>query len=324
MKIPGSVRALYSSKIDLYKNLQVKVDERINSQKRSKWHYESRVKKEQSFALKIETGRIKNLDMIEDFFACTIVVENQNEIALAIQYVEKKFDFRIEYRRPYSNSVAYKPPDSFRFDDLRLYVTWQDRPGVRPSVLQGILFEIQIKTYLQHAWVIATHDLVYKSDAASWPKKRIAFQIKAMLEHAEVAISEANHLSKNQSIKKTDKTTQNLDRLIKTIKYYWDDSKLPKDLFRLAENVSAVMRALKISHATLSIILHSEYWLGRGAKIHNLSPYCCIVQSIINSETKKTKKFLKKKKSKVKILITEEMDIPNKIRVSKSKNLLFV
>ena len=53
-----------------------------------------------------------------------------------------------------------------------------------------MIFEVQIKTILQHAWSIATHDLIYKTDTVSWPKERIAFQVKAMLEHAEIAIAE--------------------------------------------------------------------------------------------------------------------------------------
>ncbi len=47
---------------------------------------------------------------------------------------------------------------------------------------------------MQHAWGLATHDLIYKADEINWPKERIAFQIKAMLEQAEVTISGVNNL----------------------------------------------------------------------------------------------------------------------------------
>ena len=194
MKVQGSVRELYSSHKEQYDLLKARVDKKIVALKRARWHYESRIKPEESFALKIETGRCKNPRMLEDFLACTIVVENQKEIETAIKLVNE-CNFKIKYRRPTSEQVTFKRSNSFPFDDLRLYVEWQDDPTERPLGLSGLLFEIQIKTYLQHAWAIATHDLVYKTDSVSWPKERIAYQVKAMLEHAEVSITKAEELA---------------------------------------------------------------------------------------------------------------------------------
>ena len=62
---------------------------------------------------------------------------------------------------------------------------------------------MQVKTFLQHAWGIATHDLIYKTDDVSWSRQRIAYQIKAMLEHAEMSIQEAGRLAEAVALSKT-------------------------------------------------------------------------------------------------------------------------
>src|SRR5208337_1144238 len=166
MKIPQSIRLLYSELLEKNIILKDKVDEKIKSSKDERWHYESRLKIMESFALKIETGRIHSPKELEDFFACTIVVENKSAIQKAEDIILN--NFVLKERRPRSENSTHKKSDSFPFDDLRLYVKWKDDPALRPTGVDGMLFEVQIKTFLQHAWSIATHDLIYKSDSVSW------------------------------------------------------------------------------------------------------------------------------------------------------------
>src|SRR5215510_4807699 len=187
MKIPNAVRQMYNELIDIYKRLQTYVDEILEpGAKERRWYYESRIKSELSVALKLETGRVTNPRSIEDFFACTLVVRNTKEIEEAEELIEKTFS--IQYRRPRENHRTHKESFSFPFDDLRMYVRLKEDVRLPPTDLEKIIFEIQTKTFLQHAWSIATHDLFYKTDEVSWSKERIAYQIKAMLEHAELSI----------------------------------------------------------------------------------------------------------------------------------------
>jgi ppGpp synthetase/RelA/SpoT-type nucleotidyltranferase len=170
MKIPASIRELHADQYEINMRLKVKVDDRIKGLKHESWHYESRVKKEQSFALKVETGRVANPAAMEDFFACTLVVRNGTEIDQAEKLIMENFVFC--GRKLEVDNQTHKSPDAFPFDDLRLYVEWRDDPDLPPSGVVGIRFEVQIKTFLQHAWAIATHNLVYKSDTVSWSKQR--------------------------------------------------------------------------------------------------------------------------------------------------------
>jgi hypothetical protein len=73
MKVPASIRKLYEEQLEVNQRLKLKVDERIKNLRAERWHYESRLKQEQSFALKVESGRVPNPAALEDFFACTLV-----------------------------------------------------------------------------------------------------------------------------------------------------------------------------------------------------------------------------------------------------------
>lgn len=326
MKISKSLRDSHSKQSEQYEQLKGLVDKAINMLKDRRWHYESRVKGLESYALKVETGRVNNPNQVEDFFACTLVVENLDSISKAESLIKKRFKFF--KRRPERNNFTSKPPDSFRFDDIRLYVKWKDDPANRPSGLDGLLFEVQIKTFLGHAWSIATHDLIYKTDEKSWPKERIAFHIKAMLEHAEISIQEAKTLAKSTSMDKTDKLSSCISKIIKLINKLWSPVLLPHDKKRLAENINNLIRNVGIDLKTLQSILIKEEELGKGPKTLNLSPYTTIIQSLFNQEPEKMKRYLtesdkardKKRDNKFKVYLPKELELPPSINSAHFKN----
>jgi len=308
MKIPLSIRRDYDEQLDKIIRLQKFVDDSIRAAKKPNWHYESRIKSKESFALKIETGRFPDPKELEDFFACMLVVENSKSLVEAEDMIKSKFDF-IE-RRPSSDKKTQKKAECFIFDDLRLYVRWKDDPVLPPTGINGALFEIQIKTFLQHAWSIATHDLIYKSDTVDWAKERVAFQIKAMLEHAEMSIQEVEKISKSNLVNKIDKKTGKIIKILKLLNEYWKRQDLPNDLVRLAANVLYLLESFNITISKLNSVLQIETNENRGAKILNLSPYGCILQSILNQESEKVKKTIENKTSKHSIFFPEEVELP--------------
>ena len=147
MKVVYSITNLYNKQLDINQKLAKTVDGLIQSIKSKRWHYESRIKDLESYALKLETGRFPDPNKLEDFFACMIVVENTLEIKNAINLLKKHL--RIQYRRPVDERITNKNSDSFIFDDLRLYVTLKSTSARAKGPLNDILFELQIKTFLR-------------------------------------------------------------------------------------------------------------------------------------------------------------------------------
>ena len=310
MKIIGSIRRCYLSQYGVNIKLKDNIDSIITNAKEDAWHYFSRIKSQESYALKIETGRVVDLKHLDDFFACTIVVENNSEIKKAIELVNRFFD--IVSRRPRTENFTQKSPDSFPYDNLRLYVKLKYDEGLAPEFpsnkLSDILFEIQIKTFLQHAWDVSTHDLIYKGDEISWPKRRIAYQTKAMLEQAEISIYEIDKIKKSNMLAKRDKKTTQLNKVKKFLTNNWSQDNLPNDLIRLSESVNFFLEQLKINTAKLQRLLNAESNDGRGTKTLNLSPYFIIVQTIINRDPELIRNFLSDKVSPSRIVIPIEID----------------
>lgn len=309
MKIPASIRALYAEQKEPNERLQAKVDEILGPiARRNRWHYESRIKLEPSVALKVESGRVSDPKRVEDFFACTIVVRNLSEIGQAERVICDTFS--LEERRPRRADRTHKNPDSFPFDDLRLYVHWKDDPALPETGLESIRFEVQIKTFLQHAWGIATHDLVYKTDDVDWSRERIAFQIKAMLEHAEISIQEAGRLAETAALAKTHRTTQDLKEIITFLRDVWAAEFLPADLRRLAENTKTLMQLADIRMDRLRQLIEVEKRRNKGELPLNVSPYGIIVQALAWGEEDKLKAGLIDNRRREKLLVTSEMELP--------------
>ncbi|WP_316824720.1 hypothetical protein [Pedobacter miscanthi] len=309
MKILNSVSALYnkiSPEADLLKK---EVDRIVDSFRHPRWYYFSRVKSKESFALKLETGRIADPKNLEDFFAATIVVQNLAEIRLVYSEIEKEFE--IVYRKPKTDNETSKEATNFPFDDLRLYLKIKTPDYMPQSSLNGNIFEMQIKTFLQHAWSISTHDLVYKADNISWAKTRVAFQIKAMLEQAELAISGAEHLSLLPELAKEDKKTLELKKVLGFLTKNFQREQLPTDLLRLSQITSDLLKNFKISIEELESLLVDENARGRGVNTLDLSPYAIMVSTIKNGDIIKFKNALKKS-NRIKtdfIFIPREIDM---------------
>lgn len=279
----------------------------MNSLKKPSWHYLKRIKELESFALKIETGRFDTKNIFEDFFACTLVVENSLEIHNALERIEKYFI--IEERKPDNEHITNKFPESFPYDDLRLYAKIRPVRGMPLTPLHDIRFEIQIKTFLQHAWTLATHDLIYKGEEISWAKQRVAYQIKAMLEHAEMSIHEIDKIKESDMIAKENDVIERLKQTKDFLLKNWSIDQLPKDHMRISQNISNLMTKLKLSPDEIQEFLDVETKSGRGRDLMDLSPYSIIIQSIINQKPEKLESFCSNKYPKGKVVIPSEIDI---------------
>lgn len=309
MKIAQDVRTLYSQREPTFRRLATDVEGWLRSRvERNEWFYRGRVKQLESFALKLETGRISQPEICEDFFGCTLIVRTSAEIMDAEELITSRY--HLVERRPSDDGTTYKASSSFVFDDLRLYVQQPSSSTGRNQDLDGLLFEVQIKTILQEAWSVATHDLIYKSDSVSWPRERIAFQVKAMLEHAEIAISEAHNLASARSLAKQDRGTTEIVQTIDVITSVWPADQLPRDRKRLAENVAGLMRLCAKGAKNLKEIIDAER-TRIGLIPSNLSPYAFIVQALANNNEISLQKALEHPRNRRSIFIHAGMDLPS-------------
>jgi len=308
MKVNARIRQLHTECAEKFNRLAKEVREIIKPQvEANNWFFTERVKELPSFAMKLETGRVKDPLEMEDFYGCTIIVPSLGRIQEAEALVND--NFKLKERRPKRDEHTHKKPSAFEFDDLRLYAYRRELISGSHEDLNGLVFEIQIKTILQHAWGRATHDTIYKSNAVSWPKERIAYQIKAMLEHAEVSISEAELLAKSLSIAKNDTRTNNMAEIIRQIESFWPEAAWPDDRKRLAENILSLIEVVGIDPSQLIKFLEAEKARNRVIPL-NLSPYAFTLQALAQSPELTFETNFNKPKNKVRILIHRDMDLP--------------
>lgn len=322
MKIPLSIREAYDAQIDLNRRLQEVVDGILKNLKRPRWHYESRIKELESFAVKVEAGRARNPKAIEDFFACALVVPNSTELKQAETIIRGSFD--VKYQRPRDPAETSKEATAFPFDDLRLYVTRKNPGALPPTPLDQVVFEIQIKTFLQHAWWIATHELNYKTDEVRWSKDRIAAHLKAMIEHAELSIQEAAALSDSEMLSKTDGPTRILVEIIGVLKAHWAREDLPGNIRGLAQAVQPILTALQMRSSDLNDLLNVEKVAGNGSFDLNLSPYGVIVQGLLRHKMAECSALLADPNVRVRIVVSREIQLPAGLEVSGLRNVIML
>lgn len=308
MKITRSVRALYDECDALYQRLAADVNERLKPRAEQKqWFFISRVKQLESYALKLETGRVSDPRRTEDFFACTIVVPTLGQIEEAERLVTGIYPLKT--RRPPDDTKTSKQASNFQFDDLRLYVQQPESTTGRDADLDGLPFEVQVKTILQHAWGVATHDLIYKSDRVSWPRERIAYQVKAMLEHAEIAIAQAEKLADAPGVAKVDQFTADTALLLHELNAKWSEDQLPKDRKRLADTILQLLRLCGKKADQFTQIIDAEQ-KRLSVLPADLSPYAFTVQALANARDVDLQKKLAESRNRTSIFVHENMELP--------------
>lgn len=207
-----------------------------------------RVKTIESAAEKIETGRYKAFADLDDLVAFTLVIPNLPLEDEAIEYCKRIF--RIDEVK--KRAAAQKSPELFRFDSTRLYGFINRPEGAEDAghvSIFGIRFEIQIRTAFEHAWIVSTHPLTYKSDVIDWKRFRLAAQIKAASEQLDLSIVRFEQLAAAISespwpaLEERRAVIALVERLLgdKVI----PSEAAPKDMSRFAENLVSLLRASK-------------------------------------------------------------------------------
>ncbi|MBK1667195.1 hypothetical protein CKO28_03950 [Rhodovibrio sodomensis] len=306
MKVARSIRVLHEDNRATFERLGAFVGEYLGKVCNDKgWFFSQRVKTLESFALKFETGRFSKERIFEDFYVCTIIVPTLLDIDQAEDVVDGKFE-QVE-RRPRDDQHTAKNSSDFRFDSLRKYVRKKPADTGRGEDIDGLIFEVQIKSILEHAWSLATHDLIYKTNSVSWPKERIAYQVKATLEHADVSIAEAEKLSRSPSVAKRNKDTEEMLSIIELCEDIWPLESLPEDRRRLGENIRNLKRIASIGNDVLGEVVREEIRRS-GILPKNLSPYSFVVQALLHSRRFNFIEMVRR--SRRQVIIHSEMELP--------------
>jgi ppGpp synthetase/RelA/SpoT-type nucleotidyltranferase len=139
-----------------------------------------------SLAEKLDGGRVRAWSDLDDLYACRIVVPTAPHEDGVVRKLDASFQ-RAGFR---NRSDSRKAPDVFRFDGARWYGRLREETsaGRQPGVGEQ-LFEVQVVTAFEYAWIAVTHDLVYKGDDVDWRRLRLAAQLKAAVEQIEVLIA---------------------------------------------------------------------------------------------------------------------------------------
>ncbi len=146
----------------------------------------SRIKQPASLAEKVETGRYSKWSEVDDLFACAIVIPTVADETAVLEFL--RLSFREVVTRGRGSSL--KDPSAFRFDSTRFVATL--RPTLDPEppdALSRQTFEVQVRTAFEHAWSVATHNLVYKGETIDWRRLRLMAQLKAATEQLDQLIT---------------------------------------------------------------------------------------------------------------------------------------
>jgi ppGpp synthetase/RelA/SpoT-type nucleotidyltranferase len=186
MPEPESVRQAFARVEPIIADAQRYVRETLEPYARShNYLFVDRRKRVDSLSEKLESGRYGRWSELDDLYACTIVVPVSRHEDAVVRKLDASFE-RITVR---SRAEAKKAPDVFRFDGLRWYGTLRAEAAMsRQPGVERFMFEVQVITAFEFAWITVTHDLVYKADNVDWRRQRLAAQLKAAVEQIEVII----------------------------------------------------------------------------------------------------------------------------------------
>lgn len=157
----------FDNDIDLYKSLSVAVESLISilieSENIISHSITSRVKDRNSLSKKIDKkGSYNSIQEITDIVGLRIITNYSDEVDKIAEVIEKEFSIDTE------NSIDKRASlDSDRFGYLSLHYIVKLNPErcklVEYKRFNGIKFEIQIRSILQHTWAEIEHDIGYKA-----------------------------------------------------------------------------------------------------------------------------------------------------------------
>lgn len=191
----------YSQKRPLYELLSKKVrdliDEVLHSEKINYASIEFRAKTIESFKRKLEKGITFKPEEMQDLAGIRIIGYVKSDIEKTTEIVKKLFE--IDENRSMDKS-AILGTDKVGYRSIHLIAKYpkERTKWIEYKQFEGLYFEIQIRTILQHAWAEIQHDRNYKFSGIL--PKEIQRRFSLLSGHLELADNEFDSIS--QAIEK--------------------------------------------------------------------------------------------------------------------------
>ena len=262
MIVPQQIKNLYNNDLTNINETAKKVKETLLNycDDNKGFAFLSRIKDLNSLAEKIETGRYKRWEDIDDLFACSIIIPTLDIEDKVLEFLSDTFDQVIIKKR----GQTQKSPDVFRFDSTRFIGRLKFIPELHIS--KSILFEIQIRSAFEHAWSVTTHALTYKSEKVDWKLLRLAAQLKASVEQLDSLIlgftESASHLTEHRFLE-----IETKNDILQFFKIRIESNKIPEELSpenwsRFSENFYSLMRSAKTNYnEQLEAFIHRGFMI---------------------------------------------------------------
>lgn len=242
MIIPKEFRLKYDLLHPHYKEAKIYIDQTIlNYSLENHFAYSSRIKAVESVSEKIEGGRYKDWNSIDDFIAAVIIIPNISYEADVIKFLEKTF-IKVNLKK---RGTSLKSPEVFRFDATRFI--GKIHPIDEEQEIHKINFEVQIRSAFEHAWSVATHDLSYKSSTIDWKMLRLASQLKSSVEQLDMITLSSENIKDNIQEHNWPETAMKIN-ICDTFDNFFKEELIPlelmpKDMSRFADNYYALVIA---------------------------------------------------------------------------------
>lgn len=122
---------------------------------------ESRTKTKDSFLKKVEKKGYSNGERMTDFSGVRIICYLENEVRSVLKAIQDSFEVIREHSLDKADSLSI---DRVGYKSIHCVARLTKYRTTLPefSRFQGISFEVQIRTVLQHAWAEIEHDRIYK------------------------------------------------------------------------------------------------------------------------------------------------------------------
>jgi ppGpp synthetase/RelA/SpoT-type nucleotidyltranferase len=254
--------------------------------------YLARLKTQQSVADKLEQGRFRTWEEIDDLFACAIIVPSVTHEDGVMAFLRGEFEI-VMIR---SRGSTQKDPSAFRFDATRVAARLKRSPKAdAESADTKVSFEVQIRTAFEHAWQVATHSVAYKGQSVDWRALRLAAQLKAAVEQLDTVM-----LSFDQTRRQIrDQRWPDVVSRKRIVRFFVAAGKcglipveaLPEDWMRFSENLLTLFRkSANSKHRRFDALRNTNLYLrivarvlrGNGFKYpRSLTPYQLVLSTLV-------------------------------------------